>query len=516
MVTRAKKKTESNILVLGTEVVPISALKPYDRNPRIGNVEEIAKSLSKTKMYKPIIVNKRDSKILAGNHTYLAARQLGWTEMLVSYVDVDDDTAARIVLVDNKTSDMGTYDDKVLAELLASLPDPTDGTGYSPMDLQDLIEEATSTDPGMQKTLDDLLANMPENVDVGIIRQRDERQAALEDMDDEKREASANRGAPVGDLAGDTEVKELEDLEDVQSELQGVLELREGDIYPSDNFWGVPNLRTDMLVDRLPEPLQAWAGIDATPDDGVSNYLWNYGLGGVKGLPFDRAILSFFTHDTKFNNWWNLPAYYTSKVLSAGVKTAIVPDFSFYYTQPRTVHLRGVYEGQWMGRFFQEAGLRVIPRVQFDDEKSLEFCLLGIPKNAPVIACSIQNIDGIEGVRTKEEDIAMVTKVFQQCIDTIEPTTQVLVYGGNPAKRIMENINFRDAEGVFCMNYAGMRRGVAFDKKDGVASLTPAQKKKIRQKAKEREAERLGIDVKDVGKVAVAPDLDDLDGSEDE
>lgn len=120
-----------------TEVVEINSLKAFMKNPRRGDVEEIAKSLKLNGQYKPIVVNKKDSTILAGNHTWRAARSLGWTHIAVTYVDVDDFGAQKIVLADNRTSDMSSYDDVKLIELLESLPS-LDGTGFKPVDLEQL------------------------------------------------------------------------------------------------------------------------------------------------------------------------------------------------------------------------------------------------------------------------------------------------------------------------------------------------------------------------------------------
>lgn len=120
-----------------TEIVEITSIKPYPKNPRRGDVEEIAKSLELNGQYKPIVVNSRDKTILAGNHTWRAARSLGWTHIAVTYVDVDEYGAQKIVLADNRTSDMSSYDDSKLLELLQSLP-TLDGTGFNEVDMSQL------------------------------------------------------------------------------------------------------------------------------------------------------------------------------------------------------------------------------------------------------------------------------------------------------------------------------------------------------------------------------------------
>lgn len=135
---------------LTTDRVPVAALHTYHRNPRRGVTTAIAQSLRVNGQYRPIVVNKgthtgRPSEVLAGNHTLVAARDLGWGEITVCWVDVDDDQAARIVTADNRTADLGDYDDRLLAELLTDLPD-LDGTGYDPGDLDDLLAGLDATE----------------------------------------------------------------------------------------------------------------------------------------------------------------------------------------------------------------------------------------------------------------------------------------------------------------------------------------------------------------------------------
>lgn len=109
--------------------VPIDTLTAYAGNPRRGNVAVIAESLRVNGQYRPIVVNSRTRDVLAGNHTLAAARSLGWTEIAATYVDADEQQAARIVAADNRTADLGGYDDHALAELLTDLPELA-GTGY--------------------------------------------------------------------------------------------------------------------------------------------------------------------------------------------------------------------------------------------------------------------------------------------------------------------------------------------------------------------------------------------------
>lgn len=141
--------------------VPIEGLVPYDKNPRRGNVELIAESLERHGQYRPIVVRVESNEILAGNHTVRAAQELGWSEIAATFVDVDDDTAARIVLIDNRSDDVAVYDNEALADLLGALPD-LDGTGYEPDDLEELARSLTDDAPVEGRTDPDQVPDEPD------------------------------------------------------------------------------------------------------------------------------------------------------------------------------------------------------------------------------------------------------------------------------------------------------------------------------------------------------------------
>lgn len=120
--------------------VKVTELKEYPKNARVGNVAQIAESLMVNGQYRPIVVRKENNEILAGNHTYKAARELGWETIKVSYVEnLTDEEAAKIVLADNRYNELGTFDNNKLLELLKEL-DELSGTGYDEQFLQDLKE----------------------------------------------------------------------------------------------------------------------------------------------------------------------------------------------------------------------------------------------------------------------------------------------------------------------------------------------------------------------------------------
>lgn len=127
---------------LTAEHVDIDTLRPHQQNPRNGDIDTIAESLRVNGQYRPIVI-ARDGTILAGNHTYMAAMQLKWQRLSVVRLDVDatSDAALKIMLADNRTADLGNYDNGVLASLLTHMADVDSllGTGYDTKSLTDLL-----------------------------------------------------------------------------------------------------------------------------------------------------------------------------------------------------------------------------------------------------------------------------------------------------------------------------------------------------------------------------------------
>jgi site-specific DNA-methyltransferase (adenine-specific)/site-specific DNA-methyltransferase (cytosine-N4-specific) len=139
----SEPKAYTRILNDGVETVPVSAIKTHPRNPRRGDLDAVSSSISVNGFYGSLVVNRRSGFIVAGNHRYIAAKELGYESLPVSWIDVGEAEERRILAADNRTSDLGGYDDAVLASLLESLQEDEtglDGTGYSDDDLGELLD----------------------------------------------------------------------------------------------------------------------------------------------------------------------------------------------------------------------------------------------------------------------------------------------------------------------------------------------------------------------------------------
>lgn len=134
---------------------PITDLLPLEGNPRKGDVSKIAASLRRFGQRKPIVARKLDGggargEIIAGNHTYLAAQSLGWDDIAVVFVDDDKWTARAFAIADNRTAEVGHFDDDLLAAMLSDLASDDEllaDSGWSTDEVAELLARVSHDDP---------------------------------------------------------------------------------------------------------------------------------------------------------------------------------------------------------------------------------------------------------------------------------------------------------------------------------------------------------------------------------
>lgn len=124
-----------------TRDVPLDELTRFPGNARRGNVDAIRESIARTGQYRSVVVRDTGGAfvILAGNHTFDALNAEDHDTARCEIIRCDDAEARRINLADNRYSEMGTYDNDALAELLSYLDGDYKGTGYTDADVERLI-----------------------------------------------------------------------------------------------------------------------------------------------------------------------------------------------------------------------------------------------------------------------------------------------------------------------------------------------------------------------------------------
>jgi hypothetical protein len=134
-------------------IQPITKLKPATHNPRKGDVESIKKSYERFGQRKPIVADRATGEIIAGNHQYLAAKELGWSEMAVVFVDDDRETAIAYGVADNRIGQLGEWDVEELVFALEEIGlDEIDSVGFSEADVEDfraLLDEHQMSAPAI-------------------------------------------------------------------------------------------------------------------------------------------------------------------------------------------------------------------------------------------------------------------------------------------------------------------------------------------------------------------------------
>jgi len=127
-------------------ITPVGELVPHERNARKHADSAIDESIAANGFYKPVVASTASGKILAGHGTFERAKAAGLTKLPVYWLDgLTPAQEIKILLGDNRTSDLGSYDEVALADVLQSVQSDSGsfaGTGYDLEAYDALIEKA--------------------------------------------------------------------------------------------------------------------------------------------------------------------------------------------------------------------------------------------------------------------------------------------------------------------------------------------------------------------------------------
>lgn len=240
------------------DVTSVDELRQHPQNPRAGDVELIAESIDVNGFYGAVVAQRSTGYVLAGNHRLLAARKLGIDSLPVLWVDVDDDAARRILLVDNRANDLASYDEAQLVELLQELDNELDGTGYSEADLAAML---SSQD----------VANASDDADDEQIAGDRFSLFTREQIIDAAVEHYATRGFPYRELTLHEQMQQLNKLAALSNEslLTTNVGYHVADTY-QPHRWHVPiaGKRQRTAVDAFNDPERMRRAIELVIEDG--------------------------------------------------------------------------------------------------------------------------------------------------------------------------------------------------------------------------------------------------------
>lgn len=120
-------------------LVDIDSVHPSADNYNNGDVDEIMESIRLNGMYRPVYVHRDTGDILAGNHTWMACKELNAQQIPVVLLDGDRTTALRIMVGDNGIPRLAKPDDAQLLSLLQEINQAEGsiaGTGYTENDVE--------------------------------------------------------------------------------------------------------------------------------------------------------------------------------------------------------------------------------------------------------------------------------------------------------------------------------------------------------------------------------------------
>ncbi len=101
----------------------------------------------------------------------------------------------------------------------------------------------------------------------------------------------------------------------------------------------------------------------------------------IRSKDYDQWVC-FYEDDVSFERIWNNPIRYLP--ILKKFKGVISPDFSLYRDMPLVMQQWNVYRSHAIASWLNENGIPVIPNIRWGDERSFDFCCLGIEHNSTI------------------------------------------------------------------------------------------------------------------------------------
>lgn len=132
--------------------------------------------------------------------------------------------------------------------------------------------------------------------------------------------------------------------------------------------------------------------------------------------------LHFFVDDYQFLRVWNKPSQYINLIKKFGF--ALTPDFSLYTDFPYAMQIYNHYRKHWLGAFWENNGIEVIPTIGWSDERSFEWCFDGEPIGSTVAVSSL-------GTQNSLQAKINFLKGYEKMHEVLKPET-IIFYGNVP------------------------------------------------------------------------------------
>lgn len=132
--------------------------------------------------------------------------------------------------------------------------------------------------------------------------------------------------------------------------------------YPSVNPYDIP----DIFPQEIDLVGVKWASFNER--HGIADY--------------GNTAVHCYNEDYQINVLWTHPDKHLE--LLKKCRAVVAPDFSMYTDMPKALLVYNAYRRQWVGRYWQENGVKVIPSCSYPEGMIEDYMFAGIPKNGTV------------------------------------------------------------------------------------------------------------------------------------
>jgi hypothetical protein len=230
---------------------------------------------------------------------------------------------------------------------------------------------------------------------------------------------------------------DINDLEIEKEKIKNdkVLELSENLLnFETDNKYDIPKLREDRCLNNVPDNIK----IDIASKEGATGNLVLFSKRNYYKGDKSQALLCFYEWDEKFDVFWRETKKIAEEILKDNWFGVITPNWSLYRSDPIAFQIFNTFRSRYIGRYLQELGIKVIPDVNFSDERSYEFCLMGIPKNLNYISIQAQTLN-------TDIDYYYFQKGVNFILENLIPKNVLVYTASEKVKKILNkfsNVNF--------------------------------------------------------------------------
>jgi hypothetical protein len=181
-------------------VRPVGELVLDEQNARDHddrNVAAIRQSLEQFKQQKPIVLALDGKTIKAGNGTYVAACQLGWTHIAARTTSLEDHAADAYAIADNRTGELAAWHEAHLAEQVTKLSAAGTLIGFTEEEIAAILKGCNLDRPGadaISGAFDKLSGGEPEYGQMSFVLSKDQQDCVNAAVDRAEQEYPSTEG----------------------------------------------------------------------------------------------------------------------------------------------------------------------------------------------------------------------------------------------------------------------------------------------------------------------------------